>query len=92
MARITTRSEAEPERAHPGHDSTARSKKIYLTASQVRDRYGGVSAMTIHRWLRDPRMRFPEPLYIGRLRYWSLPDLEVWERTRARRDVPEDGC
>jgi predicted DNA-binding transcriptional regulator AlpA len=54
----------------------------YLPAAQVWARYG-VSAMSIHRWLQDPKLNFPKPLYIGRYRYWRLGDLTGWERERA---------
>jgi predicted DNA-binding transcriptional regulator AlpA len=56
----------------------------YLPAARVWGRYG-VSAMSLHRWLHDPKMKFPKPLYIGRYRYWRLSDLTAWERTRAGR-------
>ncbi len=55
----------------------------YLPGRQVWERYG-VTAMSLHRWVRDPDMRFPEPIYIGRHRFWLLADLEGWERTRPR--------
>ena len=54
----------------------------FLPARRVWERYG-VSEMSIHRWLRDPRMNFPQPFYFGRFRYWRLGDLEAWERQRA---------
>jgi predicted DNA-binding transcriptional regulator AlpA len=54
----------------------------YLPAARVRARYG-ISAMSIHRWLADPKLKFPKPLYIGRYRYWRLADLAEWERHRA---------
>lgn len=54
----------------------------YLPARKVWERYG-VSSMSIHRWLKDPDNDFPEPIYIGRFRYWKLEDLEAWERKRA---------
>jgi predicted DNA-binding transcriptional regulator AlpA len=56
----------------------------YLGGRAVRDRYG-VSKMTVWRWLRDADLRFPQPTTIKRRHYWSLPDLEQWERTRAAR-------
>jgi predicted DNA-binding transcriptional regulator AlpA len=55
---------------------------LYLPAARVRKRYG-VSAMSIYRWLLDPELRFPKPIYIGRYRYWRLTDLAQWERGRA---------
>jgi len=55
---------------------------VYLTATQVRARYGGVSDMTLWRWLRDKNLRFPKPCRINRLRYWKDSELTEWERTR----------
>jgi hypothetical protein len=37
------------------------------------------------RWLRNPRMRFPQPTYFGRNRYWLLSHLFAWEAERAAR-------
>lgn len=56
-----------------------------LPARQVLARYG-VTDMTLWRWLRDPKLDFPQPLYINRYRYWPLEDLEAWEG-RLRRGV-----
>jgi hypothetical protein len=54
----------------------------YVSSKQLRTRYGGRSHMWIERLLKaDPD--FPKPIYIGRLRFWKLPELETWERTKA---------
>jgi predicted DNA-binding transcriptional regulator AlpA len=55
---------------------------IYLNAAQVRERYGGISDMTLWRWLRDGKLAFPRPHRINRLRYWKVSELLEWERTR----------
>jgi len=55
----------------------------YLPARRVWERFG-VTPITIHRWLRDERINFPRPIYIGRFRYWRLADLVAWERERQR--------
>ncbi len=31
-------------------------------------------------------MRFPQPVYINRLRYWDLAKLEAWERVHKADD------
>jgi predicted DNA-binding transcriptional regulator AlpA len=54
----------------------------YLPARLVWERYR-VTSMTVHRWLRDDRLSFPRPVYIGRYRYWRVSDLEAWEREQA---------
>ena len=56
-----------------------------ITANDVRARYGGISAMTLSRWLKDDRLNFPQPIRIHNLRYFRLADLVEWEKTRARR-------
>jgi hypothetical protein len=56
---------------------------IYLTARQIRERYGKVSDMAIWRWLRDPALGFPQPLVINTRRLWKLADLEAFEARQA---------
>ncbi len=55
---------------------------IYLTARQVWERYN-ITDMTLHRWLRDERKGFPQPVYFGRFRQWPLSQLQRWERLQA---------
>jgi predicted DNA-binding transcriptional regulator AlpA len=57
----------------------------FLSGPQVCHRYGGISDMTLWRWLHDERMEFPQPEYFGRLRFWRLSVLEDWERSSATR-------
>ena len=54
----------------------------YLPRKAVRERYG-ISAMTLWRWERDVRLRFPKPIQINGRLYQSLNALEEWERSRA---------
>ena len=58
----------------------------YLPGRQVRGRYN-VSDMTIWRWLRTDKLRFPKPVIINGRRYWHLEELEGWERARAAGEV-----
>jgi predicted DNA-binding transcriptional regulator AlpA len=58
----------------------------YLPGRQVRDRYN-VSDMTLWRWLRNPKLNFPQPTIINRRRYWAEEELQQWERSRASREV-----
>ena len=37
---------------------------VYLHARAVRRRYGGRSDMALWRWMRDPNLGFPQPIYI----------------------------
>lgn len=56
----------------------------FLPARNVWQRYG-VTSMTLHRWQHSDRLGFPRPVYIGRMRFWRVADLEVWEAERAQR-------
>jgi predicted DNA-binding transcriptional regulator AlpA len=65
----------------------------YLTAGQVRVRFGGVSDMWLWRYMRDHG--FPKPARFGgrtSARHWLLSDIEKWERQRTHRlsTVPDD--
>jgi len=49
-----------------------------ISAATVRDLCGGVSDMTLWRWLNDRAMGFPEPVYIQKRRYWRETELDAW--------------
>jgi len=59
------------------------SESVFINANQVRARYGGVSHMTLLRWMDAEG--FPAATYFGRKRFWKLEQLESWERERAAR-------
>lgn len=46
--------------------------------ARVRQLCGGVSEMTIWRWLNEPARQFPRPIYIGRRRYWKETEIVAW--------------
>lgn len=52
----------------------------YLTATQVKGRYGGRSDMWLFRRMRDDE-NFPKPIKISKRRYWELTALLEWEKT-----------
>ena len=54
-------------------------EKRYLTAAQVRARFGGISDMTLWRWIHDEKIRFPQPVVIQRRRFFDAEELEHWE-------------
>jgi predicted DNA-binding transcriptional regulator AlpA len=56
---------------------------MWLTAAQAREFVGGVSAMCLWRWMRDPRVRFPQPVKLVGRNYWRLGDLRHWQAERA---------
>lgn len=58
----------------------------FLTAQQVRARFGGVSRMWLHRRLEKDG--FPQPvLFGGRFRHFRLIDIEKWEAAMIQRGL-----
>ena len=57
--------------------------KRLLPDSQVRQRYGGISAMTLWRWDSDPALGFPKPVRINNRKYRSEDELDAFDRQRA---------
>ncbi|WP_424955670.1 DNA-binding protein [Hyphomicrobium sp. 1Nfss2.1] len=53
-----------------------------MPAAVVWSRYG-ICSMTLSRWLKNPALGFPKPIYFGRYRYWRLADLQEFERSRV---------
>lgn len=49
-----------------------------INAAQVCELCGGVSDMSLHRWLNNPELAFPKPIYISRRRYWREVDVIEW--------------
>lgn len=58
-----------------------------IAASAVRELCGGVSDMTLWRWLNDPALHFPRPAYIAKRRYWREADVIAWLDTQNAQDV-----
>jgi len=54
-----------------------------ISARAVCEICGGVSDMTLHRWLKDPHKAFPRPIYIGNRRYWRETDVVAWLEAQA---------
>jgi len=54
--------------------------EIYLTAPQVRQRFGGKSDMWLWRMIRG-EPRFPRPVVIRNQRYFRLSELVAFENT-----------
>lgn len=57
--------------------------KKLISANAVREMFGGVSDMTLWRWLADPELNLPRPIYIGRRRYWREADVHAWLEAQA---------
>lgn len=58
-----------------------------INATAVRRMCGGVSDMTLWRWLNDPTIAFPKPIYIGKRRYFRQADISAWIETRPATDA-----
>ena len=55
---------------------------VHITATQVLLRYGGRSHMFLERILKnDPT--FPRPFKVGRLRFFTLSEIEAYERSKV---------
>jgi hypothetical protein len=57
--------------------------EVYLTAPQVRQRYGNKSDMWLWRMLRE-EPQFPRPIVIRRNRYFRLRELVAYEAACQR--------
>lgn len=62
------------------NDGSNRHRRV--AARAVSDLCGGVTMMTLHRWLNDPSKDFPRPVYIGARRYWREAEIIAWLEAR----------
>ncbi|WP_428428220.1 DNA-binding protein [Pararhizobium sp.] len=62
-------------------------QKQYITASAVCARYGGITTMTLHRWLSDDSVEFPRPMQVNRQRFFDVTELDAFD-LRMRTKVP----
>ena len=53
-----------------------------ITANDVCCRIGGVTKMTLWRYLNDLTLGFPKPIYIKTRRYWKEDELSSWIATK----------
>lgn len=51
----------------------------YLRSDAVREKFGGISDITLRRWVNDPEIGFPKPKVIGRRWFFKVGDIEAWE-------------
>ena len=49
-----------------------------ITSKELRAVLGGISDMSLWRFIHDPYLKFPKPTYIKRRRFWSQNELEAW--------------
>lgn len=59
-------------------------KRKLVPAKAVRSNLGDVSQMTLWRWLNNPELGFPRPIYINRRRYFDADEIENFKARAAR--------
>jgi predicted DNA-binding transcriptional regulator AlpA len=55
-----------------------------MTSAQVRATFGGISDMAIWRWLHDPKVAFPAPIYINKRRFWNASEIDAFRRKKEQ--------
>jgi hypothetical protein len=82
VAGVPANPSSPADRSAPHQARAPPDRGPYLPARKVWQRYG-VTDRTLDRWIEDPKVEFPKPLVINGRRYFSDPELVVWERKRA---------
>lgn len=76
-----------PLRILPTQDVTKEvstvSKRL-MSSKAVRTEFGGISAMTVWRWLQDESLGFPKPTIIRNRNYWNADEIEAFRDRMAR--------
>lgn len=63
-----------------------------ISAADVRKLCGGISDMTIWRWMNERDEGFPRPFYIGKRRYWREHEVLAWlDKAPKSHDNPKAG-
>lgn len=65
--------------------TTNNTEQKYLKTRSVADRYG-VTEATVDRWMDIEG--FPRPIRMGRLKFWKIDELQLWEEKRC--EVSDD--
>jgi predicted DNA-binding transcriptional regulator AlpA len=62
--------------------------EVLLAAQQVRSWLGGISQMTLWRWLASDVVQFPQPtMRINNRRYWSAGSIRRWLSDRRSQGI-----
>lgn len=64
-----------------GRRSTGTAKK--LPARRVCQRYD-VCDRTLDRWVADPKLNFPRPMYVNKRRYFDEDELDEFDRRQVK--------
>ena len=51
-------------------------EKNLIKAHSLLSRFGGISSQTLWRYVKDPNLGFPKPLYICGTRYWVSGEID----------------
>jgi predicted DNA-binding transcriptional regulator AlpA len=57
----------------------------FVPSGQLRAELGGISDMTLWRWLKDPKLNFPQPVQIRNRRYWRRSEINGWKVARSQK-------
>lgn len=57
-----------------------------LPAKMVCELLGGITTMTLYRWINNPELNFPAPVVINRLRYWRQEDIADFQARSSKAD------
>ena len=68
--------------AAPPKEAAPPLKKLMRSAA-VMARFGGISGQTLWRYGRDPKLNFPQPIYINGVRYWEADEIEAFIERQA---------
>jgi predicted DNA-binding transcriptional regulator AlpA len=79
MTEIEIKAAIEEENEAEKREAEKHREDRKLPTRKVAQRYG-VSVRSIERWEADEKLAFPTPIKIHMRKYWSLNDLEKWER------------
>ena len=58
-------------------------EKKLISPAATRELCGGISDMSLWRWLNSPEMAFPKPIYISRRRYFREAEVLAWIEAQA---------
>jgi predicted DNA-binding transcriptional regulator AlpA len=63
--------------------------KRLLRANEVCARYGGITTMTLWRWIHSPTLDFPKPIYISRRQFYDADELDAFDRRQLIKSISQ---
>ncbi|PWE52761.1 helix-turn-helix domain-containing protein [Metarhizobium album] len=54
---------------------------VWLNTNSICQRYD-ITKMTVWRWERDEKLKFPQPMVVNGRKLYRQEDIEAWERSR----------